>query len=315
VVRLSVKFFFSPSEVSHLLPNRAQPPVASDEIFGLRLTSDGSVKFFFFKKSGLKPHPFWVGILGILGILAIGSTLVHAHADCTEAIELESRVPGSCTRTRPSHACALALPPLQLRLELELLLAHHLRLLELSEGEPHGVIIALDVAVVPLEVAKHEVLEVLLHLRLVQAVAPVDLVELGRVAGPASERSEGGGGGAVRAGRARAGGGGREQVMCSPAATDFLDLYQAACGKQSNVRHSRAGWACSSLALFAGRFDVAGRKAGFLTRPQLAVLVRRHAGRRRRPAAAFAAHGEAARRFSPGPAPPFEAGVLPSRRG
>ena len=95
--------------------------------------------------------------------------------------------------------------------------------------------------------------------------------------------------------------------MCSTAATDLLDVYQAACGKQSNVRHSGAGWARSSLALFAGRFDVAGRKAGVLASLLLAaILIRAHARRRRSRAADFAAHGEAARRFSPGPAPPFE---------
>ena len=246
-------------------------------------------------------------ILRILGILAIGSTLVHAHADsCSEAHELDSRGLGSRTRTRPSHERALALPPLQLRLEL--LLAHRLSLLEVGEGDPDGVIVALNVAVVLLEVPEHEVLEVLLHFLLEQPVAPVDLVELGRVADPASERSEGGGGGSCQS---RTGaGGGREQVMCSPAATDLLDIYQAACGKRSNIRHSGAGWARRSLALFAGRrLDVAGRDAHVLARGCLAVLVGRFAGRRVRLLAVFAAHGEAARRFSPGPAPPFEAGV------
>ena len=131
-----------------------------------------------------------------------------------------------------------------------------------------------------------------------------------RATSGAGVRHAGGGGGAVRAGRARAGGGGREEVMCSPAATDLLDIYQAACGKRSNIRHSGAGWARRSLALFAGRrLDVAGRDAHVLARGCLAVLVGRFAGRRVRLLAVFAAHGEAARRFSPGPAPPFEAGV------
>ena len=125
---------------------------------------------------------------------------MHAHADCTEAYELDSRGPGACACTRVSHARALALPLLQMRVKV--LLAQLLSLLELGEGEPHGVVITLDVAVVLLEVPEHEVLEVILHLRLVQAVAPVDLVELGGVAGPATpvirERVQGK---SVRAGR------------------------------------------------------------------------------------------------------------------
>ena len=82
-------------------------------------------------------------------------------------------------------------------MRVKVLLAQHLRLLEISEGEPHGVVVALDVAAVLLEVPAHEVLQVLLHLHV--SFRPFRLSTGSSLVGsqvlrPASDRSEGRGG-------------------------------------------------------------------------------------------------------------------------